>query len=149
MRLAILILLSGLFFQGCANDSTFLDTRITAFDGKFLHRINAKISAIDGQLDWQTEKYLQKLSRQEARLKKKLYKLDSNATKTYFYPIRSSSMLYTCRNSERIRKVDFNDIFGVGSIISAFGGSPGDIWPTVDPEISDKYTPAWQRFSGQ
>ena len=84
MRIVLLILFSFLFIAGYGNDSTSTGTPITGINGKFLHRINSKIAALNGGLDKQTEKYLLKLSRQEAKLKKKLYKLDSNATRNLF-----------------------------------------------------------------
>jgi len=51
---------------------------------KFFSRLRNKTASLDDQLTRQTEKYLQKMARREERLRKKLYKVDSNAAKSLF-----------------------------------------------------------------
>jgi hypothetical protein len=86
MRFALLtaIILSCTYLHSYANDSTSLLSRITNFPNKFFGKVNNKVNDLNKELDKQTEKYLNKLSKQEAKLKRKLYKLDSNATKNLF-----------------------------------------------------------------
>ncbi len=59
-------------------------TAIIDVPSKFFNRIQHKTASLDVQLTRQTEQYLQKMARQEERLRRKLYKVDSNAAKTLF-----------------------------------------------------------------
>lgn len=60
------------------------EDRIIDLPSKFFNRINARTADLDKQLAVQTEKYLARMARQEARLKKKLSKVDSNAANNLF-----------------------------------------------------------------
>jgi len=51
---------------------------------RFLARIQFKTAGLDQQVTNQTSKYLKKLARREARIQKKLYKVDSTAAKSLF-----------------------------------------------------------------
>src|ERR1700733_11418662 len=72
------------FHWSIAQDSTSIVSKLTHFPNKFLGKINKKANELNSQLDKQTEKYLAKLSGQEATLKKKLYKVDSATAKRLF-----------------------------------------------------------------
>jgi hypothetical protein len=63
--------------------STFTD-RLTNFPDKLFSRINDKAASLDKQLTRQTVKYLNRLARREAKLKKQLKKYDSTAAKGIF-----------------------------------------------------------------
>ena len=60
-----------------AQDSISTIGKITNFPNKLFNRINRKANRLDEDLTKQTEKYLQKLARQEARLKNQLQQQDS------------------------------------------------------------------------
>jgi len=60
-----------------AQDSTSTIDRITHFPNKLFGKINKKANRLDADLTKQTEKYLEKLARQEGRLKKQLQQQDS------------------------------------------------------------------------
>jgi hypothetical protein len=81
---AILLLLCCLSYPCFAQDQPDKATAIINLPSKFLHRIQRKTANLDEQLTRQTEKYLQKMATREERLRKKLYKVDSNAAKNLF-----------------------------------------------------------------
>jgi uncharacterized membrane-anchored protein YhcB (DUF1043 family) len=58
--------------------------KIINFPTKLFSRIQGKTASLDQQLTRQTEKYLQRMAGREARLQKKLYKVDSAAAKRLF-----------------------------------------------------------------
>lgn len=58
--------------------------KIRDFPSSFLTRIQSRTASLDRQLTRQTEKYLQRLTRREARIQKKLSGVDSNAAKSLF-----------------------------------------------------------------
>lgn len=60
--------------------------RISNFPGKFLNSANGKISGIRRRLEKQSEKYINKMLKQESRLKKQFANLDSNAARKVFSP---------------------------------------------------------------
>jgi len=51
---------------------------------RFLSRMQCKITSLDDQLTKQTQKYLERMARKEAKLQKKLYKVDSTGAKSLF-----------------------------------------------------------------
>ena len=65
-------------------DSVSAIDKITNFPTNLFSRINKKASRIDQDLTQQTEHYLKKLARQEARLKKTLQTQDSSKTAALF-----------------------------------------------------------------
>ena len=81
---AILLLLYCLSYSCYAQDQPDKATGIINFPSRLFSRIQSKTAGLDDQLTRQTEKYLQKMARREARLQKKLYKVDSNAAKSLF-----------------------------------------------------------------
>jgi len=81
---AILLLLFYLSYPCFAQDQPDKATAIINLPSKFFHLIQRKASNLDEQLTHQTEKYLQKMARREERLRKKLYKVDSNEAKNLF-----------------------------------------------------------------
>ena len=64
-----------------AQDNSSTIDKIANFPSSFFTKVNNKTAALEDRLTKQTEKYLHKLARKEARLKKKLYKIDSVAAK--------------------------------------------------------------------
>jgi hypothetical protein len=58
--------------------------KIAGFPAEFLKKADNKTTSLDDALTKQTEKYLQRLAKKEARLKRKLYKVDSATTKSLF-----------------------------------------------------------------
>ena len=71
----------------CQNskDVTTADTIISSsLSKKYIASVSGKADKIGGDLDKQTEKYLAKLEKQEARIQKKLNKIDSVAAKNIF-----------------------------------------------------------------
>ena len=67
-----------------AQDNQSLTDKVTGFPDKLFGRINKKAKDLDGELDRQTEKYLQRLAKKEARLKAKLLKADSSKAAALF-----------------------------------------------------------------
>lgn len=84
------ILLCWLSGYGQAVDS--VTAKIANFPSKFFGRIQAKTADLDRQLTRQTEKYLERMARREARLKRKLWQVDSNAARNLF---NSSAQKYS------------------------------------------------------
>jgi hypothetical protein len=64
-------------------DNSALD-RIANFPSKFIDKINKKASSLQSGLEHQTVKYLQRLQKKEAKLKRKLSKIDSSAAARTF-----------------------------------------------------------------
>jgi hypothetical protein len=58
--------------------------KLINFPTKLFSKIQGKTASLDQQLTRQTQNYLQKMAKREARLKKKLYKVDSAAAKRLF-----------------------------------------------------------------
>jgi hypothetical protein len=67
---------------GGSVDSTV--TRLVNFPTKFLSRLQDKTADLDRRLTQQTEKYLQRMARQEARIRKELAKTDTAAARRLF-----------------------------------------------------------------
>lgn len=61
-----------------------LSTRALDLPSRLLSRIQAKTDALNQRLTRQTERYLRKMAAQEARMRQKLYAVDSNAAKSLF-----------------------------------------------------------------
>ena len=78
----ILVIIGSCVAHGQSVDSTA--DKIAGLPSKLLGRITAKTTKIEQQLSTQTTSYLKKMASREERLKKKLYKLDSTATKNLF-----------------------------------------------------------------
>jgi hypothetical protein len=66
-----------------AQDSSRID-KVLSFPNRLLAKIQKKSKSVEDGLTKQTEKYLQRMARQEAKLQQKLYGLDSNAAKRVF-----------------------------------------------------------------
>ncbi|MBN9385775.1 MAG: hypothetical protein J0H74_33780 [Chitinophagaceae bacterium] len=81
---AILLLLYSISYTCFAQDQPDKATAIINFPSKFFSRVQSKTAMLDAQLTRQTEKYLQKMARREECLRRKLFKVDSNATKNLF-----------------------------------------------------------------
>jgi hypothetical protein len=62
-----------------AQQSDSIQDRINNFPARFFSHVQTESTDLDKDLTRQTEKYLQKLSTDDAKLKKKLYKLDSTS----------------------------------------------------------------------
>ena len=77
-----LVCLAGTISYGQSIDS--VSDKLVNLPSKFFNRIEGKMTGLNRQLTSQTEKYLQKMTRREERLKKKLYKTDSTAANTLF-----------------------------------------------------------------
>ena len=83
-RDAILLLLFILSYPCFAQEPPDKGQAIIDLPSKFLDRIQGRTASLNDHLTRQTEKYLQKMARREERLRKKLYKVDSNAAKSLF-----------------------------------------------------------------
>jgi len=81
---AILLLFTCLSYSCYAQDQSAGTPDIVHFPSRFFQRIQSKTASLDQQLTRQTEKYLQRMARREARLQKKLIKIDSTAAKSLF-----------------------------------------------------------------
>src|SRR4051812_33928667 len=69
-------------------DSTSLYNKILHFPDKLFKKVDDKTADINERLVRQTDKYLDRLSRQEAKLKKKLAKKDSLAAVKIFGDVK-------------------------------------------------------------
>jgi len=83
-RTAILLLCCYLSYSCCAQSSPDKVMAVIDMPSKFFQRIQTSTAGLDAQLTRQTERYLQKMARREARLRKKLFKVDSAAAKDLF-----------------------------------------------------------------
>jgi hypothetical protein len=75
----LLLLLSGACYAQDKPSVPGLD-----LPDKFLSRMQSKIIDLDGQLTKQTQKYLERMAKREAKLQKKLSKVDSAGAKSLF-----------------------------------------------------------------
>jgi len=75
--LCLLALLAGGLMICHAQSPDSLSDKVLSFPSKLFSRIQRRTADINQQLNSQTEKYLEKMAKQEARLKKKLSKTDS------------------------------------------------------------------------
>lgn len=66
------------------NNTAGTADKLINFPADFFNKMQGKTTALNDRLTRQTEKYLQKIARREARLKKKLYRIDSTAAKKLF-----------------------------------------------------------------
>ena len=57
---------------------------VPGLPARFISRMQSKITHLDDQLTKQTQKYLERMARREAKLQKKLYKVDSAGAKSLF-----------------------------------------------------------------
>src|SRR5450755_3277786 len=90
----MLCLLAGICFfqavcfgQSAASSNHPIDSvtdRLVNFPSKLFSRISGKTASLEQSLTRQTEKYLRRMAKREARLKKKLSRLDSTAAKRLF-----------------------------------------------------------------
>ena len=60
------------------------NSTLTSFPSTLLTKLDYKAAAVNDRLEKQTLRYLDRLSRKEAKLKRKLYKIDSLKTKALF-----------------------------------------------------------------
>jgi hypothetical protein len=81
---AFLLLLYCLSFACYAQDQSDKTGDIINFPSRFFSQIQNKTANLNDQLSRQTEKYLQRMAKREARLQKKLYKVDSAGAKSLF-----------------------------------------------------------------
>jgi len=82
-------LLAGILFCGLTSygqSTEPVTDKPPNFPSRLFGKIQSKMAGLDRQLTGQTEKYLAKMVKREARLKKKVYKLDSVAAKRLFDP---------------------------------------------------------------
>jgi hypothetical protein len=73
--------LQFVFCQAAADGNTLHEQPGT---GRFINHVNSQAAALEDKITRQTEKYLAKLAKQEARLKKKLQKIDPAAAQHIF-----------------------------------------------------------------
>src|SRR5688500_1151928 len=67
-----------------SQDSSSVAGRVINFPMKFLSGINSKTASLETHLTKKTEKYLQRLDKQEKKIKRKLSKKDSIAAQQLF-----------------------------------------------------------------
>jgi len=78
------LLLTCLSYAAYTQDQPDAPGDVLHFPSRLFSRIQGKTAQLDQQLTKQTEKYLDRMARQEVRLQKKLYKVDSAAAKSLF-----------------------------------------------------------------
>ena len=79
------VLLLGTTLTVCRAQSVDSITgKALSFPARLLARIQKKTTDLNSQLTQQTERYLQKMARREAKLRQKMAGVDSNAAKTLF-----------------------------------------------------------------
>lgn len=83
-RAAIILLLTILSYACDAQDRPDKTELVLNFPSRFFYRIQHKTSGLDNELTRQTEKYLQRVQRNEQRLYKKIFKIDSLGAKALF-----------------------------------------------------------------
>src|SRR5580692_8595286 len=81
--LAAVLCLAGMATHAQTADSAI--DKLTNFPSKLFNRINGQATTLNQQLTRQTEKYLQRMARKEAKLRAQLYKTDS-AKAAALYP---------------------------------------------------------------
>ncbi len=81
--LAAVLCLAGMATHAQTADSAI--DKLTNFPSKLFNRINGQAATLNQQLTRQTEKYLQRMARKEAKLRAQLYKTDS-AKAVALYP---------------------------------------------------------------
>jgi exonuclease VII large subunit len=67
-----------------AQSTDSLNAKLTNLSSRLISRIQAKTASLDQQLTSQTQKYVQRMIRQEQQMKKKMYAVDSNSAKDLF-----------------------------------------------------------------
>src|SRR5882724_3335245 len=67
----------------CQEPSTGIE-RISNFPSRFIASVDKKINGLETQLEKQTVKYLKRLQKREAKLKRKLAKIDSTGASNLF-----------------------------------------------------------------
>jgi hypothetical protein len=85
-RCSVLLLLLLQQLTAPAQAQNRIDKAISlpgAFFSKFSKKVDQKIDKLDQQLTRQTERYLNKLAKQERRVQRKLSKIDSSAAKSF------------------------------------------------------------------
>ncbi|MBN9383834.1 MAG: hypothetical protein J0H74_23965 [Chitinophagaceae bacterium] len=117
---AILLLLCSLSFSCFAQDQPDKGNAILNLPSKFFNRIQRKTASLDEQLTRQTEKYLKKTAKQEERLRRKLYKVDSNAAKSMF---AGSAERYTALSQKLVSDTGSSGSFGLKGEYQAYTDS--------------------------
>ena len=85
-RCSVIVLLLLQQLTGFAQQQTKADQFAglpATFFSRFSNKVDQKIDNLDQQLTRQTERYLKKLAKQERRLQKKIFKIDSTAAKSF------------------------------------------------------------------
>jgi len=77
--LSLLLVLSGYSYAQDSPAASGMD-----LPARFLSRMQRKITGLDEQLTKQTQQYLERMAQREAKLQKKLYKVDSAGAKSLF-----------------------------------------------------------------
>src|SRR5581483_1362636 len=80
----LLLVLCCLAVKVHAQDNPDVVDKITGFPNAFFYKVNKKTASLEDKLTQQTEKYLQRMARQEKKLQKQLNKVDSSAAKQLF-----------------------------------------------------------------
>jgi hypothetical protein len=96
----VLLCLLGAAQASNAQELDSVTNKVLNFPSKLFNRIRGKTADLDQQLTKQTEKYLQKMAQQEARLKKQLGKTDSAGAARLFAnsPQQYAAMLQKFKN---------------------------------------------------
>ncbi|OQP64634.1 hypothetical protein [Niastella populi] len=87
MRLNPIVMLMACLFiahMSPAQDSLCLTDKVSSFPAYFLDKINKRTSGLEAAIISKTERYLKKVSKEERRLKKKLFRKDSAAASQLF-----------------------------------------------------------------
>jgi len=84
MTIALLCVLATTYSVSYAQSVDSVANKVLNFPSKLFGRIRSQAASLNQQLTRQTEKYLEKMARQEARLKKQLGKTDSTAAARLF-----------------------------------------------------------------
>lgn len=82
---------------------TSLTDKIAAFPSGFFRKVNDQAASLDQRLTRQTEKYMQRLAKKEAQLRRKMFRQDSVSAKRFFdnNPIDYAALQQKLQNAGR------------------------------------------------
>ena len=80
----MVVVICSLFNSAHAQDLTQAPDKVLSLPGRWLHKMQSRITSLNQQLTKQTDEYLQQMAAQEKRLQQKLSRVDSTAAKTLF-----------------------------------------------------------------
>src|SRR5207245_1365285 len=81
--------------------TTSFTDKIAAFPSGFFRKVNDQAASLDQRLTRQTEKYLQRLAKKEAQLRRKMFQQDSGTAKRFFdnSPLDYTALLHKLQSA--------------------------------------------------